>query len=157
MKTRSNLILPAIAALAIASGSEGVLAQELTADQQVIQGILYDFYYYDLEYSFVSLGNAFATAASDEEEWLEQAVIGGHNYVAAAKCYADCSDIDIAVIDGNGITLSTDTTDADFAYVEFTPDIDQTLWIRIVPDMCNSADPCDIGLGLYKSDPSLAQ
>ncbi|MEY4878546.1 MAG: hypothetical protein RJB62_14 [Pseudomonadota bacterium] len=155
MKSTRNLIIPAIAALAIVAGSETVIAQELTADQQVIDNALYDFYYYDLDVTFLPLASGFAASAADAPNLLEQVVIGGRNYVAAAKCDTDCDDIDIAVVDGNGITLSTDTTDADFAYAEFTPDIDQTLWIRVVPDICNSAEPCDMGVAVYESDPAL--
>jgi hypothetical protein len=149
MRTK-NLILPAIAALAVAAGSDAVFAQEMTPDQILINETLYDFYYYDLDVSFVPDGRfAFGYGAADEHGTLEQAVIGGNVYVVAAKCDSDCPDIDIAFIDGNGITITVDETDADFASVAFTPDIDQTMGIRVTPDQCYSAEPCDYGAGIF--------
>ncbi len=140
MKTHSkNLILPAMVIFAVAAGSDTVIAADQAYEQSVMAEFLYTFYYYDLETTFVQVDSTgFGAGAADQAGLLEQAVFGDDNYVMAARCDTDCPDIDIAVIDGNGITLSTDETDGAFAQAPFTPDFDQPLSMRITVDDCTT-------------------
>lgn len=65
----------------------------------------------------------------------------GTPYVVLGVCDADCSNVDIELIDSRGGVVASDMLPDDYPVVQFTPPADGTYYARLLMQTCTRA-PC---------------
>jgi hypothetical protein len=71
-------------------------------------------------------------------------LVGGTAYRIIGACDAECSNVDIELIDGNGSVAASDMLPDDVPVVSFTPPANARYTVRILMQTCTVA-PCFAG------------
>ena len=73
------------------------------------------------------------------------ALTGGTAYVFVGACDADCSNVDLELLDGGtGAVVGSDLLDDDYPVVQYTPASNANYFVRIILRTCTQA-PCYVG------------
>ena len=99
----------------------------------------------------VRMGAAPQGTRVSEEVVLE----AGVRYFVIGRCDADCSDVDLRVMDGADAVVGTDQADDDYPAVSFVTRTGGTYRAEVHMTAC-TADPCAYGVAVYRLDPGAA-
>jgi hypothetical protein len=72
-------------------------------------------------------------------------LVANTNYRIIGACDADCSNVDIELIDSRGGVVASDMYDDDFPVVDYTPTANGTFYARLLMQNCTRA-PCYTGM-----------
>jgi len=73
----------------------------------------------------------------------------GVSYLVFGVCDGDCTVVDLALVDGAGTVIKTDTDSRDFPVLDFTPTTTGDYKVRITMAECKLA-PCYAGARVYR-------
>lgn len=69
----------------------------------------------------------------------------GSNYIFVGVCDADCTNVDLELLDGaTGAVVGSDLLDDDYPVVQYTPTANATYFVRLILRTCTQA-PCYVG------------
>lgn len=77
---------------------------------------------------------------------------GGTPYVVLGVCDADCSNVDIELIDSRGGVVASDMLPDDYPVVQFTPPSNGTYYARLLMQSCTRA-PCYAAMRVVAASP----
>ncbi|HYO47569.1 MAG TPA: hypothetical protein VEY33_12865 [Gemmatimonadota bacterium] len=72
----------------------------------------------------------------------------GSSYLIVGVCDNDCSDVDLALRDGNAVEVASDTAADDTPLIRFTPSTTGTYVITPRMPDCR-VEPCGYGIGVF--------
>jgi hypothetical protein len=64
-------------------------------------------------------------------------------------CDNDCSDVDLALEDEEGVAVVSDTGSGDMPMIRFTPSATAVYWIDPTMHAC-STEPCAYGIAVFR-------
>ena len=84
----------------------------------------------------------------DEAELYEVTLEEGYTYALVGVCDEDCSDLDLALFDGDGMFVVEDVEVDDAPVIEFTVTRSGAFTLDVTMFECSS-EPCYYGVGLF--------
>jgi hypothetical protein len=73
----------------------------------------------------------------------------GFSYLIVGVCDNDCSDVDLALEDEEGVAVVSDTGSGDMPMIRFTPSATAVYWIDPTMHAC-STEPCAYGIAVFR-------
>lgn len=146
-------------------------AAPVTADRQnrdalrsrVVQGRLLSYLkeVYDVHQSE---GRQFQNSASTKLGLLDEGyytdvgytVSPGSSVVVIAVCDAECTDLDLAIVDVDGGMIIEDIEEDAYPYVEFVPTTNHPYTVRVTMESCSS-NPCHYSFQILTEDKNIAE
>ena len=144
---RALVLLPALL-LAVTSParSQDILTRQLDAVQQAISQHGYtpddEVVFWGEFFDFLGFLNSGAKVGIGLD------LAAGVEYMFAAACDQDCSDLDLLLMDPRGKTIAEDDLEDDVPVLEFTGPSDETYILWITMYAC-SAEPCSFAYRVF--------